>query len=62
MGRGEIKITESLIRDFINTFCHVYCNGEERTCDNYYCNMHLLNMNSLDQFRLKDFLEVTHGK
>ena len=61
MGR-KIKITESLIRDFINTFCKVYCNGEERTCDNYNCNMHLLNFNSLDRFKLKDFLEVKHGK
>ena len=61
MGR-EIKITESLVRNFINTFCHVYCECEERTCENYYCDMHLLNMNNLDQFRLKDLLEVKHGK
>ena len=61
MGR-EIKITESLVRDFINTFCHVYCECEERTCDDIYCDMHLLNMNNLDRFRLKDFLEVKHGK
>ena len=61
MGR-EIKITESLIRDFINTFCKVFCECEERTCDDYFCSIHLLNYNNLDQFKLKDFLEVKHGK
>ena len=60
MGR-ETKINESLLRTFINSWCKVFYDSCEKECMKD-CDIHMLNIKTMDAFRLKDILEVNYGK